>query len=85
MAKALKKKANRTKSEETKSEENKYNRILKALQEAGMSQYRLHKDSGVSAALINAYCANSRQPSIETLFKLAKAMKVSPCKLLNAQ
>lgn len=60
----------------------KFNKVLEVLESKEISQYRLAKLSGVSAALINAYCQNTRQPSLETLYKLAKALKVTPCDLL---
>jgi putative transcriptional regulator len=62
----------------------KLNRIGDILLEKGITAYRLHKDSGVAYALISAYVKNIRQPSIETLFKLAKSLKVNPRELLNS-
>jgi transcriptional regulator with XRE-family HTH domain len=61
----------------------KLNRIAEVLKERGISQYRLHKDSGVSNALINSYCKNTHQPSLVTLVKLAKALKVPGKDLIN--
>jgi putative transcriptional regulator len=62
----------------------KLNRIGEILNEKGITAYRLHKDSRVAYALISAYVKNKRQPSIETLFKLAKALQVNPKDLLNS-
>jgi putative transcriptional regulator len=62
----------------------KLNRIIDVLKQKGISQYRLHKDSGVSYTLVNSYCQQKRQPSLETLFKLAKALKVNPRELINS-
>ena len=53
------------------------NRIAEVLKEKGVSQYRLHKDSQVSYSLINNYVSNAKQPTLETLDKLAKALKVN--------
>jgi putative transcriptional regulator len=61
----------------------KLNRIGDVLHEKGITAYRLHKDSGVAYALISAYVKNSRQPNMETLFKIAKNLKVSPKDLIN--
>jgi transcriptional regulator with XRE-family HTH domain len=57
-----------------KKEEKGLNRIAEVLEEKGVSQYRLHKDSGVSYSLINNYVANAKQPTLETLKKLADAL-----------
>lgn len=54
----------------------KLNRIGDVLKKHKISQYRLHKDSGVSYALINNYVKNAKQPSLETLAKLARALNV---------
>jgi putative transcriptional regulator len=62
----------------------KLNRLKDVLAKQGVSQYRLHKDSGISYSLINGYCSNAKQPSMETLFKLAKTLKINPRELINS-
>jgi transcriptional regulator with XRE-family HTH domain len=62
----------------------KLNRIAEILKEKEITQYRLHKESGVGYSLINSYFKNTRQPSLETIFKLAKALKVNPKELINS-
>jgi len=69
MAKTIKKKA--------------FNRIGEVLRERGVSQYRLQKESKIAYSQINAYVQNTRQPSLETLYKMAKTLGVDPCDLLN--
>jgi len=66
-----------------KKEKKGLNRIGEVLKEKGVSQYRLYKDSGVSYSLINNYVANKKQPTLETLEKLALALKVSLRDLIN--
>lgn len=61
----------------------KFNRIAEVLKQKKVSQYRLHKDAGVSYSLINAYTKNRRQPSLETLAKLANALGVPGKDLIN--
>ena len=61
----------------------KLNRLVDVLKEKGITAYRLSKDSGVAYDLISAYTKNTRQPSLETLFKLAKTLKIDPRDLLN--
>ena len=62
----------------------KLNRIGDILKEQGITTYRLSKDSGVAYPLVSSYVKNTRQPSMETLFKLAKALKVNPRELINS-
>lgn len=62
----------------------KLNKLKEVLTKQGASQYRLHKDSGISYALINGYCGNVKQPTLETLFRIAKALKVNPKELINS-
>lgn len=61
----------------------KLNRLIDVLKEKEITAYRLAKDSGVAYDLVRAYTRNDRQPSMETLFKLAKALKISPKELIN--
>jgi len=62
----------------------KLNRLIDVLKEKEITAYRLAKDSGVAYDLIRAYTKNERQPSLETLFKLAKAMGINPKDILNS-
>jgi len=62
----------------------KLNRLKEVLAKQGVSQYRLHKDSGISYSLINGYCSNAKQPTLETIFRIAKALKVNPRELINS-
>lgn len=62
----------------------KLNRLAEVLKEKGITAYRLSKDSGVAYDLISAYSKNERQPSMETLFKLGKALEMNPKDLINS-
>jgi transcriptional regulator with XRE-family HTH domain len=62
----------------------KLNRIGDILKEQTITAYRLSKDARVAYPLVSAYVKNTRQPSMETLFKLAKALKVNPRELINS-
>lgn len=61
----------------------KLNRIAEILEEKDISQYRLAKMTGISNSLINSYCNNRRDPGIESLQKIAKALKVKGGDLLT--
>lgn len=62
----------------------KLNRLGDILKEKGITAYRLHRDSGVGYPLITAYVKNTRQPSLQTMFKLAKTLKVNPKDFINS-
>lgn len=67
-------------------EENKtLNRIKIVLEEKGIKQKWLAEQLGKSFCIINAYVCNRRQPSIETLFQIAKLLNVSPRQLLHSE
>lgn len=58
------------------------NRIKIVLKEKGIKQKWLAEKLGKSFCIINAYVCNRRQPSIETLFQIAKLLNVDPKELL---
>ena len=59
------------------------NKIKNILNSKGISQVWLSKKIGKSYNMVNGYCQNRRQPSIELLFKIAKVLKVSASDLIN--
>lgn len=63
--------------------EEKLNRLLDILDKKKMSQYKLHKDSGISYSLVNDYCLNKRQPGLKQLKVLSKALEVPGKDLIN--
>jgi putative transcriptional regulator len=60
-----------------------YNRIKNALEEAGRNQTWLAEQMDLDFETINRYCNNHRQPTIPTLFEIAKLLRVKPSRLLN--
>jgi transcriptional regulator with XRE-family HTH domain len=60
-----------------------YNRIKEVLQDKGMTQADLADMLDVRYLTINNYCNNRRQPSLEMLFRIARALKVSPRELIK--
>ena len=60
-----------------------YNRIKEVLEQKGLTQADLADMLDVRYLTINNYCNNRRQPSIERLFEIAKALKVSPRELIR--
>lgn len=53
------------------------NRIKEVLQEKCLTQVWLADQLGKSFKIVNAYACNRKQPSIETLFQIAKLLQVS--------
>lgn len=52
------------------------NRIKEVLDERGIKQTWLAEQLGKSFNMVNSYVQNRRQPSLETLYKIAKILKV---------
>jgi putative transcriptional regulator len=59
------------------------NRIKEVLEERGKSQYWLSESAKITYASVNMYCTGKREPSLETLEKVAKALEVDICELIN--
>ena len=55
----------------------KMNRIKEALQEKRLTQVWLAKELDKSFKMVNAYACNRKQPSIETLFRIADLLQIS--------
>lgn len=62
----------------------KYNRIKEVLKEKNMSQTELANRLNKSFNMVNGYVQNRRQPSIKTLYKIAKELNVEASYLLNS-
>lgn len=62
----------------------KYNRIKDVLQEQGKTQTWLSDQLEKEFVTVTRYVNNVRQPSIETLFEIGKALKVNPKELINS-
>lgn len=58
------------------------NRIKEVLEAKGIKQTWLAEKLGKSFNMVNAYVQNRRQPSLETLFKIADLLQVSAKDLL---
>jgi transcriptional regulator with XRE-family HTH domain len=52
------------------------NRIKEVLDERGIKQTWLSEQLGKSFNMVNSYVQNRRQPSLETLYKIAEILKV---------
>jgi putative transcriptional regulator len=59
------------------------NRIKEVLQEKGIKQIWLADKLGKSFNIVNDYCNNRRQPSLEILYKIAAILNVKPKELLK--
>lgn len=59
------------------------NRIKEVLQEKGIKQTWLADKLGKSFNMVNDYCNNRRQPTLEILFQISEILNVSPKDLLD--
>jgi len=59
------------------------NRIKEALQEKGLTQVWLAAQLDKSFKMVNAYACNRKQPSLETLFKIADLLGVGVKELIE--
>lgn len=59
-----------------------YNRIKAVLAETGVSNRELADKIGVAPETVSRWCTNDTQPSIETLFEVAKVLDVDARELL---
>jgi transcriptional regulator with XRE-family HTH domain len=62
----------------------KYNRIREVLEAQEKSQTWLSEKLDMDFITVTRYVNNIRQPRIEILFEIAKALKVNPKELLNS-
>lgn len=63
----------------------KYNRIKAVLAERGVSNRELAEKLGVTEGAVSTWCRNFKQPKIETLFEIAKVLKVDVRLLLVSE
>lgn len=61
------------------------NRIKEVLKEKGIKQTWLADKLGKSFNMVNDYCNNKRQPSLETLFEISKLLSVDVKELIVSQ
>jgi len=61
------------------------NRIKDVLNEKGIKQKWLAEKIGKSFNMVNEYVNNRRQPSLEILFSIAKALDVDVKDLINEE
>jgi len=59
-----------------------YNRIKAVLAEKGITNKKLAEDLEVEPQTVSRWCTNQSQPSIETLYEIAKVLKVDIRELL---
>ena len=53
------------------------NRIKEVLDDKGIKQVWLAEKLGKSFNMVNSYCQNRRQPSLEVLYRIAKILNVN--------
>lgn len=62
---------------------NQMNRIKEVLNEKGIKQTWLAEKLGKSFKIVNNYACNRSQPSLETLYKIAKILHVEVKELIK--
>ncbi|MCD7927031.1 MAG: helix-turn-helix transcriptional regulator [Bacteroides sp.] len=60
------------------------NRIKEVLEEKGIKQTWLAERLGKSFCIVNSYVCNRRQPSLEVLFQIAKALQTDVKDLIKS-
>ena len=68
---------------ETKTERQKLNRIKAVLAETGHTGKWLAEQLGKDPVTISKWCTNTSQPDLNTLFQVAKMLKVQVNQLLK--
>lgn len=58
------------------------NLIKEVLAEKGVTQERLARTAEIGFASVNLYVNGKREPSLDTLVKIARALNVSPRELI---
>lgn len=61
------------------------NRIKEVLNEKGIKQTWLAEKLGKSFKIVNAYACNRKQPSVETLYEIARLLQVNVKDLLTGE
>lgn len=61
------------------------NRIKEVLHEKGIKQTWLADKLGKSFNMVNDYCNNRRQPTLEILFEISKILNTDPKDLINSK
>lgn len=61
----------------------KLNRIKEVIDKQKKTPYRVHKDTGITYALVSAYVKNVKQPTLETLKRISDYLGVKGRDLLN--
>ena len=62
----------------------KLNRIAEILKEKGFTQGQLADESGVTQRSLSLYVTGKREPGLDSLFRIAKTLKVNPKELINS-
>lgn len=60
------------------------NRIIEVFQEKGIKQTWLAKKLGKSFNIVNDYCNNRRQPSLDLINKISEILEVENKELLKS-
>lgn len=60
------------------------NAIKEVLEEKKRSLYWLAQETELSYSLLHSYVSGKREPGLENLFKIAKAMKIDPKDLIKS-
>lgn len=59
------------------------NRIGEVMKAKGVTQEWLSDTASITQRSVSLYVTGQREPSLEVLYRIAKALQVDPCDLLN--
>ena len=59
------------------------NKIGEILKRRKKTRKWLAEETGLSEVSVHEYCSQKHQPSLRTLFKMAKALNLKPSSLIN--
>jgi putative transcriptional regulator len=76
--------AKQRKAKTTKTTAGKLNRIKEVLAEQGKTQIWLAEQLDRDFQTVTRYVNNHRQPTLDTIFAIAKVLKVNPRDLINS-
>lgn len=61
----------------------KYNRIKEVLEDSQRSQKWLSDKLNISVVSVSNWCQNHKQPSLETIYRIADVMQCKPTELIH--
>lgn len=67
-----------------KPDKSRKNLIYEVMEEKGVTQYWLAKQTGITYITIHSYYHGKSEPSLDNLFKIAETLHLNPKELINS-